>query len=256
MVDRVDKKEEAIRGVLRSTSEQDAARELVEEFAKSRDGLAVRLQNFTRYTRRQDLTRLLVRYELFKRVLNVKGSIVECGVYHGFGLMAWLNLSAVLEPVNMTRRIYGFDTFAGFPEPRPQDNGNGATHAAGELRSDSKAELTRLIALHDKNRFLGHVPKVQLIEGDATTTIPLFVKQNQHVVVSMLFLDFDLYEPTKVAIETFLPRMPKGAIIAFDELDNPRWPGETLAILDAAGLAKLRLQRFEFDPYVAFAEIE
>jgi hypothetical protein len=69
----------------------------------------------------------------------------------------------------------------------------------------------------------------------------------------LLFLDFDLYEPTKVAIENFLPRMPKGAVIAFDELDNPIWPGETLALLDSIGINKLRLQRLEWDPYIGFA---
>ena len=47
----------------------------------------------------------------------------------------------------------------------------------------------------------------------------------------MLFIDLDLYEPTKFALEQFLPRMHKGSIIAFDELDNPQWPGETLFFL-------------------------
>jgi hypothetical protein len=73
--------------------------------------------------------------------------------------------------------------------------------------------------------------------------------------VSVLFLDFDLYEPTKVALETFLPRMPGGAILAFDELDNPRWPGETLAALHSVGLKHLKLRRLPWDPYVAFASI-
>jgi len=72
-------------------------------------------------------------------------------------------------------------------------------------------------------------------------------------VVSILFLDFDLYEPTKVAIENFYPRIPKGGVIAFDELDNPIWPGETLALLESIGLGSLELQRVEFDPYIAYA---
>ena len=71
-----------------------------------------------------------------------------------------------------------------------------------------------------------------------------------------MFLDFDLYEPTKVAIENFLPRMPKGSIIAFDELDNPLWPGETLALLELTKLKKLKLERLDFDPYISYAIIE
>jgi hypothetical protein len=49
--------------------------------------------------------------------------------------------------------------------------------------------------------------------------------------------------------------MPKGAILAFDELDNPLWPGETRAVLDSMGLQNLRLQRLEWDPYISFAEL-
>ena len=35
--------------------------------------------------------------------------------------MTWAKLSAILEPVNLTRRIYGFDTFAGFPSLSEKD---------------------------------------------------------------------------------------------------------------------------------------
>jgi hypothetical protein len=80
--------------------------------------------------------------------------------------------------------------------------------------------------------------------------------QHPHLVVSLLFLDFDLYEPTKVAIETFLPRIPRGGIIAFDELDNPIWPGETLALLETIGIGKLKLQRLEWDPYISYAILD
>ena len=87
-------------------------------------------------------------------------------------------------------------------------------------------------------------------------TIPSFLGGNDHLLVSLLFLDMDLYEPTKLAIESFYPRMPKGAIIAFDELDNPIWPGETRALLDTVGAGRLRIERVEFDPYIGFAVID
>jgi hypothetical protein len=109
---------------------------------------------------------------------------------------------------------------------------------------------------YDRDRFLGHIDKVHLVKGDLVETIPTFLASHRHLVVSLLFLDVDLYEPTKAALEAFVPRMPKGAIIAFDELDNPMWPGETLAAIDAMGLGKLRLQRLPWDPYISFAAIE
>ena len=72
----------------------------------------------------------------------------------------------------------------------------------------------------------------------------------------MLFLDFDLYEPTHVALTHFLPRMPKGAVVAFDELDNPLWPGETLAMLEHHAKRPMRLERFAFDPYIGYAVLD
>ncbi len=240
-----------LEGNLRTQAEQEIGRRISDIFSACPDNVETKLDNFTKYIRRQKLTRLLVQYEIFKEILNVKGSIIECGVYRGFGIMAWANLSAVLEPVNLTRRIYGFDSFVGFPDVSKKDKGN-----IGDLCADSYDELKKLIEIYDSNRFLGHIPKVQLIKGNAIKTIPKFIKDNQHLVVSLLFLDFDLYEPTKVAIENFYPRMPKGAIIAFDELDNPIWAGETTALLDTIGINKLKIKRFEFDPYIGYAVVE
>ena len=246
----------AAEGFLRTGPEQEAARLYADLFDKNAEPTAVKLAHFAKYVRRQDMTRLLARYEIFKRVLDVKGSIVECGVFRGAGLMTWANFSAVLEPNNLTRRIYGFDSFEGFPEVGQKDRSDYRTARPGELQSDSYEELHELIRAYDMNRFLGHVEKVHLIKGDAVRTIPEFIERNPHVVVSLLFMDFDLYEPTRVALEHFLPRMPKGSVLAFDELDNPAWPGETLAALETVGLSKLELRRLEFDPYIAFAVLD
>ncbi len=244
---------------MRTAAETSAAEEVVHLFEASADSIGVRLDNFPKYVRRQSLTRFLVLYELFKLALPIKGSIIECGVNRGFGLMTWAKLSAILEPVNFTRRIYGFDTFTGFPRVDAKD----AVHLdefrvakQGLLASNSAAELEHLVGLYDQDRFLGHVGKVELIEGNAAESIPQFVAERPHLVVSLLFLDFDLYEPTRAAIEEFVPRMPKGAIIAFDELDNPKWPGETLALLETVGIGKLELRRLNFDPYIAYALIQ
>ena len=242
---------------LRTAQERLVREELAKLFVTSDDPIEIRLDNVIKYMNRGPMTRFLALYEVFKRVLPIKGSVVECGVNRGFGLMAWARLSAVLEPVNLTRRIYGFDSFTGFPAVTDKDRTGPAWETAqpGGLHADSYEELLKLIELYDKDRFLGHIPKVELVKGDATKTIPAFIADHPHLVVSLLFMDFDLYEPTKVALEHFVPRMPKGAIIAFDELDNPLWPGETNALIDTLGMGKLQLERVEFDPYIAFAKI-
>ena len=243
-------------GGFRTQGEKETGKKLEDVFNKCSDSIEVKLDNFPKYIRRQKLTRLFSLYELFRKILHVKGSIIECGVYKGFGLMAWANMSAIIEPANLTRRIYGFDTFEGFPEVAEKDLNQVMTPEVGQLRASSYEELSELIRVYDSNRFLGHVNKVQLIKGDVTKTIPEFVSNNKHLMVSLLFLDMDLYEPTKIALENFFPRMPKGAIIAFDELDNPIWPGETMALLETLGINRLRLERVDFDPYIGFAVID
>lgn len=243
-------------GGFRTEAERDVGKRLEGVFLKCPDSIEVKLDNFPKYIRRQKLTRLLALYEIFKMVLSVKGSIVECGVYQGFSLMTWANMSAVLEPANLTRRIYGFDSFEGFPGIGEKDFNNFMNPQAGQLCSNSFEELMELIQIYDSNRFLGHIDKVQLIKGDITNTIPEFLAHNEHLVVSLLFLDMDLYEPTRVAIEKFYPRMPRGAIMAFDELDNPTWPGETSALFETLGINKLKIERVGFDPYIGFAVVE
>jgi hypothetical protein len=240
----------------RAKLEVEAAEKVQALFAASRDSLQDRLDSFPKYVRRPVLTRLLALYELFKRILPVKGSVVECGVFRGFGIMTWAKLSAILEPTNLTRRIYGFDSFSGFPTTHAKDNNKLVRAKRGNLSSDSYDELNSLIELYDMDRYLGHIPKVKLVKGDARRTIPKFLRENRHIVISLLFLDFDLYEPTRVAMKHFLPRMPRGSILAFDELDNPIWPGETEALLDEAGIRTFRIERLQFDPYIGFAVIE
>ncbi len=247
----------SVEGGFRTQSEQMVSSLNKACFDRSPDTWEKKMEAFPKYVRRQNITRFLAQYEIFKRIKHVKGSIVECGVFRGGGLMTWAKLSSILEPVNLTRRIYGFDTFGGFPSVSAKDKkGLGRQVKSGDLYADTYEELRALIEIYDSDRFLGHVDKVHLIKGDATKTIPRFIKHHQHLVVSLLFLDFDLYAPTCAAIKYFSPRIPKGGIIAFDELDNPLWPGETVAMLEKIGANNLRIERLDFDPYIGYAVVE
>lgn len=236
----------------RTTAERQAGAAISQIFERCGDSTEVKLENFPKYVRRQHLKRFLALYEIFKLALPVKGSIIECGVFRGFGFMSWAKLSTIFEPENLMRRVYGFDSFSGFPTIDAKDANIVAMPQQGELASNSKDELEELVAEYDKDRFLGHLDKCHLIAGNACATIPQFVQEHPHLVVSLLFLDFDLYEPTKAALDHFVPRMPKGSILAFDELDNPIWPGETQALLDTLGIRNVRIERLPWDPYIGY----
>lgn len=232
-------------------------RSLEDYFCQSIGTAVEKLENFAKYVPRQRLTRFLGYYEMFKRIVSVQGSIVECGVLFGGGLMAWAQLSAILEPLNYQRRIIGFDTFAGFTEVSKEDEkGTSQFLHRGGLAVDAHEDLLQAVALYDSNRFLGHIPKVELVKGDICKTVPEYLESHPHIVVSLLYLDVDVFKPTRAAIEHFVPRMPKGAIIAFDELNSQAWPGETIAALNSIGIRNLRIERFAFDTMPSFAVLD
>lgn len=216
-----------------------------------------KLANFTKYVPRQNLTYFLAKYEIFKKILNIQGSIIECGVLFGGGLMTFAQLSAIFEPINHQRKIIGFDTFSGFKKMSQKDKGSTSEFAKqGGYAVDSLEDLKKCIKLFDSNRSLNHISKVELIKGDAVQTIPKYIQDNPHIVVSLLYLDMDVYEPTKKALENFVPRMPKGSVIVFDELNSKDWVGETMAVLDTIGIRNLKIERFPFNTYMSYAVLE
>jgi hypothetical protein len=182
--------------------------------------------------------------------------VVECGVFAGGGLFGWHHFSAIYEPYNHSRRIIGFDTFDGFPSINAKDQtptmSEHTREGAFSTAPDIVEELSALAAIHDDNRPIGHVPKIELVGGDACKTIPEFVAQNPHMLISLLYLDFDLYEPTKVALDCLLPRVVAGGIVAFDELNCSEFAGETTAMLEHFGVNPPAFKRFPIDPYIAY----
>lgn len=218
-----------------------------------------KLEAFTKYASRQSLTKFIARHELFKKQLHINGSIVEVGVHRGASLMAWAHLSSILEPVHYTRKIIGFDTFSGFPCLSEKDSKGISEHLKSggfQAGENARDDLLKAIELYDLNRLMNHIPKVELVTGDVCQTLPRYLEDNPHLVVSLLHLDADIYEPTKTTLELLLPRMPKGAVIVFDELNMNLFPGETLAVMETLGLNRVRLERFEYATTMSYVVLD
>jgi hypothetical protein len=211
-----------------------------------------KVENYPVYSNRQNINQFLALHELFKLQANVKGSIVECGVFTGFSLFSFAHFSSIYEPSNYHREVIGFDTFEGFPNWSPIDEFS-LNKSTFKPTFDSYSELNKAALAFQKNHYLEEKQKIKLIKGDASKTIPAFLNDNKYFVCSLLYIDLDLYEPTKAAIENFIPRMPKGAVLAFDEIHNPHWPGETQALVDTIGINNLELKCFNFNPKISYA---
>jgi len=205
------------------------------------------------YMDRQSVTTALTRIKLFEKILEVQGSIVECGVFQANSLFIYAHLSSILEPYNFNRKIIGFDTFEGFRSISDKDP-NGINEK--DFANTNLDHLKTWAKIFDENRAVSHIPKIELIKGNAINTIPKYVHDNPHLIISLLYLDFDIYEPTSVALKNFLPLVPKGGIIGFDELNSKKWKGETIALKENIVLENIKLKRFYFDPWVSFYEVE
>lgn len=128
-----------------------------------------KLRHFSKFVPRQEQSIYLAKNEVFKRVMNIHGAFIECGVFLGGGLMTWANFSAIYEPFNHTRRIVGFDTFTGFSELDREDAGAEQVDfkQAGGLSTGAEQDVARALSLYDMNRPIGHIPRAELVVGDA-----------------------------------------------------------------------------------------
>lgn len=178
------------------------------------------------------IQRLIARYELMKLIQDIPGAVIEMGVCSGNGLMSLIHSHCILQQTYKYREFYGFDTFEGFPDVHENDIA-GIKWEKGDFSNDSYDRLTNIINIHNNYYY---VPvNVKLIKGDVNETLPNFLNDNKHIIVSLLYLDLDIYEPTKTCLKYLLPKMAKGSIIAFDELNWKYFPGETIAALEELG---------------------
>jgi len=229
---------------LKTQGEKNVINDLGKRAFKSPFPKSEVLRNFPVYTPRQTIARFLNRYEMFKNILNVHGTIFEFGVFRGGGAFSWLHFSSILEPNNTNRRIYAFDTFEGFPELSEEDDSN---YQKGDLNETSFDELYEMNLLHQKNIPMAHIQRMNFVKGNIIETLPEFLKENPHVIAALVYVDVDIYKPTKIILENLLQRIPKGGILAFDELNDEGAKGETIALLESCNINELNIQRNYFD---------
>ena len=207
--------------------------------------------------RRQSLSRVLFLNEVYQKIVNVHGVVMEFGTLWGTNLALFQNLRGVYEPFNHSRKIIGFDTFEGFSSIAPKDG------SSKEIKPKNYSTpkgydnyLEKILAYHETQSPIQHIRKFELVKGDALLTLPTYFKKNPETVIALAFFDMDLYKPTKACLEKILPRMPKGAVIVFDELSLHAFPGETLAVMDVLGIHTCRLQRTPYSSVSSYMVIE
>lgn len=195
-----------------NSSAVDSIRMQIEETGFSGEVLSV-----LDFRDRQDIrlsTMRLIAREIIEK--NITGAVAELGVFQGA-------FSAEINRILPDRRLYLFDTFQGFDErdliiERTVSNGKEAWHPDF---TDTSVEAVR--------ERLPHPEMAQFVKGffpDSIENVPEAANES----FCLVSLDPDLYEPVKMGLEFFFPRMSKGGIILIHDYNSMQFPGVGKAV--------------------------
>lgn len=176
----------------------------------------------------------LALYELVKATAQVPDEIVECGLGWGGTLMM---LTAILHHLKLDKKIHAYDSSEGFPEPTANDS---------SPRNPQKGEWnhTSELAVAERFEWMG----IQSLQHKYVTMHPVFfsetLRRGLPDKISFLHLDCDLYESYRDCLEAAYPRCSPGAVIIFDEYNDPHWPGAKIAIDEFAAKSRATIEFF------------
>jgi len=158
---------------------------------------------------------------LVAKFRNVKGLVVECGVWRG-GMSA-----AMAEILGKDRKYCLFDSFEGLP-PAKEIDGQAAVQWQKDVNSpgyynNCKAEMDwaekamKKTGAHD----------YKLVKGWFENTLPSYNFEDK---IAVLRLDGDWYESTMTCLENLFPKVAEGGLIILD--DYYVWDGCSKALHD------------------------
>ena len=189
---------------------------------------------------------LLIKIIEYLKKQNIEGDIVECGVWKGGNLIC---AQAYLNYLNLKKNIIGYDTFEGMTKASEHDvqeiqvKSKDQNNLGSILRKRIAAETMSVTDKHInegkniwayssikevKHNIKAKVPNnnIKLIKGPVEKT--LLVQDNLPEKISLLRLDTDFYDSTKIELEILFPRLIKGGFLIID--DYGHWKGSRKAV--------------------------
>lgn len=170
------------------------------------------------------IAKSLAHYEIYKKIINLPGHIVECGVFKGASLIRLATFRSMYENES-SRKIIGFDAFGLFPRSKveKESEDNKFIDHFESVGGDGipKEELEKVF------KYKG-IANVELIKGDILKTLPEYTSKHPELKISLLHIDVDVYEPTKVILNELFDKVVKGGVIMLDDYGTVA--GETMAV--------------------------
>tara|TARA_B110001450_G_scaffold254416_1_gene279720 strand:+ start:577 stop:1335 length:759 start_codon:yes stop_codon:yes gene_type:complete len=187
---------------------------------------------YSQYSMTSDLRRLaLLKSFHYIKDNKIKGDFVECGVWEGGNIMTLNHLENIYKT---NQKIYAYDTFLGMSEPTKFDikikDGTIATKKFEKFKDEDnfsewdKCTIEKVIENFTKHNL--DMDNLNLIKGKVEST--LLDKNNLPENISLLRLDTDFYESTKIELEKLYPLLSKGGVLIID--DYGAWQGAKKAV--------------------------
>lgn len=163
----------------------------------------------------------LVKAIAYVSARKVPGDFVECGVWRGGSSMA---AALAFKAAGDIRRLWLYDTFEGMPAPTERDRKNlSGLDASREFRRRTDGEFSDWCraSLEDVQANLGSTgyTDVEYIQGKVENTLPHHKPER----ISVLRLDTDWYDSTKIELQELWPRLSTGGVLILD--DYGCWSG-------------------------------
>lgn len=186
--------------------------------------------------------KLLTHYEAYKKVLEVPGEIVECGVFRGTSLTRFATFREMLETGD-SRKIIGFDNFnSDYPDTNWKEDQDQRQRWMQTAGSDSITvnQLEHIFKIHNFTNY-------DFIAGDITKTLPAYVNRNPQLKIALLNIDIDFVESTYCSLEYLYDRVVPGGIILFDNYGAFHGDTKGTDMFFESINIKPKLKRFSFN---------
>ena len=215
------------------------------------------LSNLGLFLNSKNLARVLFMHHLYTQIVDIPGIIIEFGTRWGQNLSLFSAMRGIYDTFHRHRKIVGFDTFEGFPSIHEKD-GVSTLMKQGKLAVPQNYAdyLRKIIECQESDNPLSHIKKYEVIKGDAVVQFEKYLEDHPETIVALAYFDFDIYEPTKRCLELVRPRLVRGSVLGFDELNDPDSPGETAALNEVFGLNNITLRRYRYASRVSYFVIE
>ena len=112
-------------------------------------------------------SKFITHLEFFKQTSNIRGEIVEFGIFKGNSFFRWIKFRDLLEQTN-SRKIIGFDIFGDFPEAHFEEDKAKRDAFVAETNGGKSISYEEIIELLDKQ---GLNKNVDIVKGDILNTL-------------------------------------------------------------------------------------